>query len=449
FGQLYLDKILQLDPIDNKRRLENLQATINKLSRFQQSSGKFNYWDNSYYHAWSDIYAGNLLIEMSRLGYYPKNSDMLNRWLDAHVQSANKWALAELTSDYVYESESLAQAFRLFVLAKASKPAKSAMNRFVTSNHAKNNLTWWLIAGSFQLSGYDSKASEYLSKAESLQMADNHAGAYGSFGDSGRDYALIVEILSYFKQENKRLEDYYDKMVETLNSTNWTSTQTMGYSFIAAYKYFGKSLDMVDKVNYTFSCLGTLKNFQHSSYEPKLMVIEKSGFDKNLSIQNKGKGKLYVYQSDRYIDDDLIKSASSSNLGLNVNYFNATRNEAGLKNIKLGDDLIITVKVSNPSALEQDNLALNVKMPSGWELINPRLYATDEKKTQDYFMYQDFRDDRVYTFFKLGPGDAYTYSFRIKAAFTGDFFMPSVTCENMYKGNVNARSESQRVKVLR
>lgn len=59
FGQLYLDKVLSLDPKENKIRMENLQASINKISRYQQATGKFNYWDGTYYHAWSDIYAGN------------------------------------------------------------------------------------------------------------------------------------------------------------------------------------------------------------------------------------------------------------------------------------------------------------------------------------------------------------------------------------------------------
>ena len=173
FSQLYLDKILQLDPKENRARMENLQAAINKITRFQQSSGTFNYWDNSYYHAWSDIYAGNLMVEMKKLNYLPNKSDMLDRWLTAHVTSANNWALAEVTNEYIYESESMAQAFRLFVLAKGVKPAKSAMNRFVTSNKSVNPVTWWLIAGSLQLSGYDSKAKEFVSKAESLQKNYN------------------------------------------------------------------------------------------------------------------------------------------------------------------------------------------------------------------------------------------------------------------------------------
>lgn len=92
------------------------------------------------------------------------------------------------------------------------------MNRFVTSNKSVNALTWWLVAGSFQLSGYDSKAKEYVSKAENLQKNQHNYSSYESFGDPGRDKAMIVEILSYIDSEKKKLESYYDQMVESLNA---------------------------------------------------------------------------------------------------------------------------------------------------------------------------------------------------------------------------------------
>lgn len=448
FSQLYLDKIIQLDPSQNKNRMENLQASINKIGRLQQPSGKFNYWDGTYYHAWSDIYAGNFLVELKRLNYLSNNSDMLSKWLDAHYSIANNWAANGLTDNYVYETESLAQAFRLFVLAKGGKPSKSAMNRFVTSNTSTNPITWWLIAGSFQLSSYDSKAKEFVAKAEGLQKNYNETRNYDSFGDQGRDWALIVEILSYIDSDKNKLENYYDQMVETLNAMSWVSTQTKGFAFIAAYKYFGKALGLVNKVDYTITGLsGSTKSYQHSAYEPRIIVIDKASYDKIVSIQNKGKGKLYVYQTNRYIDNNLKKDAASSNLGISVNYYNVTKKQAGLAGIQLGDDISVTISVNNPSALAANDLALNLKMPAGWELINPRIYETVVAKSNTNITYQDFRDDRVYTFFDLNAGAKETFSFKTKAAFSGDFYMPAVSCEHMYKGTVYARNATARVNV--
>lgn len=450
FSQLYLDKIIALEPADNKKRMENLQSALFKISKLQQSNGKFNYWEGSYYHAWSDIYAGNFLTEMKRLGYLSQNSDMLSRWIDAHVTTANNWALAESSTTYIYESESLAQAFRLFVLSKGGKPAKSAMNRFVSSNKANNPLTWWLIAGSFQLSGYDSKAKEYVAKAENLQKNQQNYSSYESFGDAGRDKAIIVEILSNIDSEKKKLESYYDQMVESLNAMSWTSTQTKGYAFIAAYKYFGKALNITGSIDYSISGInGGTKNFNHSSFEPKLIKIEKSSFGKPITIQNKGKGRIYIYQMSRFIDNTLVKEAKSSNLNITTEYYNATSKTSGSSGARTGDDMIITVRVNNPAATTLNDLALNVKMPAGWELINPRMYETETSKNKGNFIYQDFKDDRVYTFFHLRPGGTEVFSFKAKAAFSGDFFMPAISCEHMYNGDIYARSSTGRVNVVK
>jgi alpha-2-macroglobulin len=448
FGQLYLDKILNLDPTENRKRLEHLQSAMLALGRFQDGTGKFKYWESNYYHAWSDVYAGNFLVEMKKQNQLGGYFEMLDRWTAAHNTVANNWALAEVSNDYTYESETMVQAYRLFVLAKAGKSAKSALNRFVTSNKSRNPLTWWLIAGSFKLSGYESKALEYVKKAESLQKDYNESYSYHSFGDKGRDWAIIVEVLSYIEKDQNKLEAYYDQMVDILNNQGWASTQTKGYAFIAAYQYFGKSLQMAKDVEYTISGLtsGT-KSFKHSSYEPKMVYIQKADFSKPISVKNTGKSKLYVYQTSRFIDSNPKKDGASNNLGIAVSYSNSTRKQSGLKGTKLGDDIIINVSITNPSALNINDLALNVKMPSGWELINPRLYETNVVPDAGNYNYQDYRDDRVYTFFGLRPGEKRNFSFKAKAAFTGDFFMPAISCEHMYKGTIYAKTSTERVLV--
>lgn len=449
FGQLYLDKVIDLDPKDNRVRLENIQATIHKLIRLQKADGTFSYWENNYYHAWSDIYAGNYLVELQKLSFLPQNSEMVKSWIKVHTDKANNWYVTGLNNKYLYETEALAQAFRLYVLSKASKPAKSAMNRFVSSSTAQNPLTWWLMAGCFKKSGYDSKAKELITKAENLQKnrTDNYH-EYGSFGSSGRDLALIVAILSTFEDQKPKMEDYYNAMVDKLNESGWQNTQTKGFAFIAAYQYFGEALKINQDVEYTVLGLDGNKQFKHNALSSKKLKLTSADYGKSITIQNTGKGKIFVNQTSRYIDDNLIVEGANNNLGLQVEYYNATQKKNGIENIKLGDDIQINVFVSNPSALSHENMALNVKMASGWELINPRIYETDQKLVSDKFIYQDYKDDRVYTFFNLEAGQSLYYKFRAKAAFTGNFYLPSISCEHMYKGNINAKTKSQRTNII-
>jgi uncharacterized protein YfaS (alpha-2-macroglobulin family) len=62
--------------------------------------------------------------------------------------------------------------------------------------------------------------------------------------------------------------------------------------------------------------------------------------------------------------------------------------------------------------------------------------------------YQDIRDDRVYTFFDLPVRSTKTFYILLNAAYIGKYFLPSVTAEAMYDGNVYARKGGSMVSVV-
>ncbi|MCZ2100897.1 MAG: hypothetical protein LC107_05110 [Chitinophagales bacterium] len=450
YAMMYLDKILSLDPKEEKERQKQLQHVLFEISKLQQNNGKFKYWENGYYDGWSDVFVGNFLVEMNKLNNLGMYREMMDKWLTAQVSMANDWALSQVSSSYLYEKESLIQAFRLYTLAKAGKSAKSGLNRFVNNNESKNPLTWWLIAGSYQLGGFDTKAKEYMQRAETLQMEDDtNDWTNYNFGSQARNLAMIIEVLSDMQPGQKKIDDYYDAMVEACNRSSWASTQTMGFAFIAAYKYFGKSLEVNKEVKYTITGLsGGNKTFQHSSFDPKLIKLSSSDLNKNIQIKNQGSGQLFVYQNSRFIDNNPEKSEKSDGLMLHITYYNSTNKSTGLNNINLGDDIEITVLVENQMPTELTHLALNYKVPSGWELMNTRLYETEsDLNSKAGIQYQDFRDDRVYTFFELKAGGRKSITFKAKAAFSGDFYLPAVSCHHMYRGDLFATSATGRVKV--
>jgi hypothetical protein len=442
FGQLYMDKIVSLDANQKVERSKNIDAGFENLSKFFKSDGRFMYWDNGYYQSWADIYAGNLLMEASELAQLPnRHEEMLQVWLNSQEKMANQWSISSGMTSYVYDSESLVQAYRLYILAKAGRSARSALNKYAASNKTKDPIAWWLIAGAYNYSGFDSKAVEFVNKAESLQKVSS--SYHASFGSEGRDLAIVVDILSTLPNQRKRSQQYYDRMVQVFNESRWVSTQEMAYSFIAAYKYFGKSLSASKDISYAIQGLKSNISATHKSLESRRHVIRAGDYERKLTIKNTGVNDLYITQNNRFISDQLLEPAISSNLKLDTKY--ATVSGGDGLSCGLGDDIFITLTVTNVTALPMDHLALNLKMPAGWDLVNPRLYETGDLATN--VTYQDYRDDRVYTYFRLKAGESKNLNFRAKAAFKGDFFMPSVVCEDMYDGKVFARSNSARVKV--
>jgi alpha-2-macroglobulin len=444
FGQLYLDKILNLDPAKERERQSNLQTTVAKLSKFQKSNGRFSYWENDYYHPWSDVYAGNFLIEMKNRSLIASTySGMLTNWMSAQEKLANDWSISQSLSTYTYQSESMAQAYRLYTLAKGSRSAKSALNKFASSNKSTHATVWWFVAGAYAYSGYDSKAKEFITKAENMQKS-YQSNEYDSFGSEPRDLAIAVEVLAKIQGQSSKSETYYSKMVDLLNKQNWHSTQTIGHAFLSTYKYYGTSLDVNRKIEYTISGLGNQKLMTHSQNVGHTYPVTTNAFAKNITIENKGKSKIYVNRIERFISTELVQLPKANILKMSTSYFNSTKRTSGTTNVTMGDDIEIKVNVSNTTGLSIEDLALNLKMPAGWELINPRIYATSATGNENY-IYQDYRDDRVYTFFEIPAGKSITYTFKAKAVFSGDFFLPATTCEHMYKGDIYASSGSGRI----
>ena len=62
---------------------------------------------------------------------------------------------------------------------------------------------------------------------------------------------------------------------------------------------------------------------------------------------------------------------------------------------------------------------------------------------QSAFDYIDIRDDRVYTYFSLNPGERKTFVVQLSAAYRGKFYLPAFACEAMYDESVRVNTEGK------
>ena len=449
FGQLYLDKIVTLTPQEEKERIFNIYATIQRLTMYQQSSGAFNYWDSGMYHEWSDLYAGNFIIEIKQLGHPVNTDDIFNKWSSYHASIANQWTSTVGTDNDQKDVENFLQAYRLFLLAKASKPTKSAMNKFVLQCKSKQPMVWWLMAGAFKHCGYGSKADEMVRKAIACNTESNSDMYYDTFGEKPRDLAIIIEVLSLFDDQSTLMDLNYNNMVDLLNKKPAVNTQTKGYVFVATHKYFGRALDISKVSNFSVKTAEGITNYQLNYFTSQNIKISHNSMGKTVSITNENDVPIYVTRMDKFIDKNIAKNPINNAIKMNCTFQNITTGDDDLSCVHIGDDIFIKIDIQNPKNTEIRDLALNVKMPSGWELINPALYETSNQKTNVNIEHQDYRDDRVYTFFNINSNDKESFVFKAKATFSGDFFFPAIICESMYDASIMARSKNTRTLVHR
>ena len=79
FPQLYLKKIIKTNKRDESDIDFFINEGINKLRKFQLSSGTFSYWPGrNSPSVWGSTYAGHFLIEAKKLGYNVPNSLLQN-----------------------------------------------------------------------------------------------------------------------------------------------------------------------------------------------------------------------------------------------------------------------------------------------------------------------------------------------------------------------------------
>ncbi len=119
---------------------------------------------------------------------------------------------------------------------------------------------------------------------------------------------------------------------------------------------------------------------------------------------------------------------------MTVEYYDKSGGPANLNSLAAGTDLVVKIRVQNPSEWRITDLALSYYLPSGWELINERLSGdmTDNEGAKHI----DFRDDRAYFYFDLWSGDKVTFTLKANATYEGNYMIPAVRCEDMYNADI-------------
>tara|TARA_B110000261_G_C12960543_1_gene308347 strand:- start:101 stop:847 length:747 start_codon:yes stop_codon:yes gene_type:complete len=226
-------------------------------------------------------------------------------------------------------------------------------------------------------------------------------------------------------------------IAEKMNSKNWMSTQTTAYSLLALSKFLGESeKGKLMQFNYLLSGNSQV---EVNAKIPVYKIDLNPNKDKQLTIKNTGKSVLFVKLSQSGTPDQDNRSASNENVRMTIEYKDMDDRKISPDTIEQGSDFKAEVTIYNPGYKGYlREMALNQIFPSGWEIHNSRmdLYNSEEGSRADY---KDIRDDRVYTYYKLGTGSKKTFTVKLNAAYKGRFYLPTVETEAMYDDAINSR----------
>ncbi|PKP28698.1 MAG: hypothetical protein CVU02_00005, partial [Bacteroidetes bacterium HGW-Bacteroidetes-19] len=438
FPQLFLQNFVDLTPARKQEIENNIKACLAKLPSYKHSSGGFSYWPGETYSAneWGTNYAGHFMLEAQALGY-SLPIGLLDSWIQHQTREANNWR------ESVYRSDDLSQAYRLYTLALAKKPALSAMNRLRETPNLSNSAKWRLAAA-YALAGKP-EISKNIIESITNQSTDPKKYQY-SYGSFERDLAMTLETLVLMKNFTQA-KTVANDVAKSLSTNHWMSTQTTAYSLLALAKFATKvdQLTCVIKINAeTINCDTKKPIFQQT-------LSFKNSLTHQVTITNTSKARQYVQIQLRGVP--LMKStpAKSENLNLTLAYFDMKGNPINVKSLKQGTDFYVEVSVKHPGIrIDYQEMAVEQLFPSGWEIVNTRMNDVGNQLTLNPgIRYQDIRDDRVYSYFSLSKGEKKVFKILLHAAYVGDYYLPSVYCSEMYDQTIYASSAGEWIKVVK
>lgn len=433
FPLVHLNNMLEM-PDEREDKINKIVvATIKRLKKFQHNSGGMSYWPGgSRVEAWGTTYATHFLLEAQSAGY------SVDGLLEDLLKYLKKTTSKKINGHHSYDIQT--RAYSLMVLSKAGKPNRSAMN-YMLNNIKMPTLARWYLALAYAYSGNTKIANNIYNKTKN--DIKDYIDVYYTYGSVIRDYSLKLMLLKKLDR-NKEAAELAKNIVERFNK-GWYSTQSTAYVIIALSDYMSdmsEGLDFEFKLNNEVKMVKTKKPMYSFNLSENELV-------ENIFIKNKKqKGSLYLNVVSVGKPKQYEGNSESQNLNLNVKYIDNDGKNVDIQNLKMGQEFkaIINVKKGN-SIKDFRNMVVHQVFPSGFEILNWRM-GTSTQNNNNYFRYQDIRDDRVYSFFDLGY-NGIAVEIPLVATYAGKFFMPQQFAESMYDNSIFAKEKGKWIEIKR
>ncbi|MDS4031557.1 MAG: MG2 domain-containing protein [Candidatus Contendobacter sp.] len=437
FPQLYLPKLLKLEPERQNQIEHHVKQAIVKLGNFQSSNGNLMYWPGSTEaNDWASLYAGHFLIEAQKQGYTVPLS-LLTAWQAYQAKQAQDWVAS------AQEDTSSTQAYRLYVLAVAGKPQLGAMNRLRESGKA-NPQARWLLAATYLLAGQVEAAQQTVAGLTATEL--NTPTAEQTFSQKLGQLGLQLEALLVL-QKTQDAERVVQQIVNDLHGGAAHNTHDISWALLSVAHYLGSRQQPL-AVQYTLDQGAATPLNSAQPLVSQLLTAQDAAFQ--LALHNDGDRTLYATVTQRGIAPAGNEQLVAEGLNLQAELFdrqgnpmwdtNTTPTEQSPLQLQQGQDYDLNVTVTNTRGAALKHLALSMLLPSGAEIG-----TTDN----DDLSYQEVRDDRVLSYFDLGVGESKTIKIKLNAAFLGEFYFPPISGEAMYQPNTRARTAGMPVRIVK
>lgn len=440
FAQLYIDRIVDLSTTERAQLERQVGDAMRRVVQLQRGDGAFNTWPSGDVHdGWSSTYAGHFLVEAQRAGHaVPQRA--LDRWVE-HARRALREDRPEKASPIDQAVRSELDAYRLYVLALAKRAEPAAMNRL----RERNDLTVLarhLLAGAYALNGRKDVAGNLFGAGAPRQ--DDLTTASWTYGSALRNDAITAHVLHLL---GRRTEAFavLQRMAGSLSGNEWHSTQSTAFALWSIAQITGLEAGNAG-LQATITVDGKARE-ERSPRPLRSIRIDQADKPHRMQIRNTGKQPLHVQLVRTGRSAMGQEQAIERGVITRVRFEDRNGQAIDPTRVEQGTDVFALVEVVHDGQQgDLRNMALTQLFPNGWEIRPTRLEQDPEAVRTD--TYQDFRDDRVLSYFDLPRGRVHRVRVALNAAFTGRFWMPGVQVEAMYDNRIQTRTTGQWVEVV-
>ncbi len=417
FPQLYLGDLVDLESRDVNKTADHVKSALNRLSSFAIPAGGMTTWPGTSSYAganvWATVYATHFMVEAQKAGYA----------VPAVLRKSNLSFLRSVASGSSYNAES--RAYALYVLALAGSADRGDMNRLREDLAKLPESCKMLLAGAYALDGKKDVARKILQDTKVGTEVNNLFS--DNYDSEEREQAIAAMVYTALGDKAAAFQ-CIEKLSGWLNDRNhFMSTQSTAWSLRAVADYMkNNSVDGIN-VNFRTAYGGTTLKSAKAIAQGSL----DAGVGRSLDVEvtNNSKAPAYIVLSSTGIPEKGEEMARADGMQLTVTYSLPDGTRVDPSSLPQGTDFIVTATATNTSATtDYTNVALTQIFPSGWEI---HVNRTDD-------MYQDFRDDRVYSYLNIRRGTSVTVTTRLTATYKGRFYRPSTICEAMYDERIGA-----------